>query len=167
MRQAAERPTVLDAPTSGVLARPSRHPFLLAVLAIGAVLLSACTGAGGARSSTDAALEERLVALEDRLATLEAGADVDDPAAATPTPDAMQDGRLDDVAVAVDALAARIDALAQDLGDEGATRALSDAETIAAVRELEQRQRTLVAELDALRAQVESLTARVDRIATR
>lgn len=164
MRQAAERPTAPDAPTSGVVARPWPRR-VLPVLTLTAVLLSACTEAAGSRPSADAALEERLVALEARLATLESGADVDDPAAATPDP--TSDVRLDDLAEAVDGLAARIDALAEDLGDETATRALADAETIAAVRELEQRQRTLVAELDALRAQVESLTARVDRIATR
>jgi uncharacterized protein YceH (UPF0502 family) len=139
--------------------RPAVRLAAIALTGLAVLALGGCAGAASDVDTGTAALEERIAALEVRLAELE-GPDTPEPASATePTP-LDRVGALDD---AFDALAARVDVLAEDLGEEGAARTLADAEASAATRALDQRLRTLVGELDALRAELESLRNKVDK----
>lgn len=149
-----------------IRARPSRlAPLLVALVAAG---LAACSGPDadtGAGTVAPTDLEQRLSALEERLAVLE-GAAPDDPADAAAEAGAGEattgTGRIDALDAAFDALAARVDGLAEDLGEESAARTLAGSETASVASDLDQRLRTLVAEVDALRAELEALRRRVD-----
>jgi prefoldin subunit 5 len=147
----------------------SRHrSATLVVLLATALSLGSCASdpedpAGDDGSATTVAdeLDVRIEDLATRLAALEAARTAQDVIGAQHT------DRLEEVGRALDDLDELVQATAEALGDESATRTLADAGAKEERRVLEARVRELTAQIDMLRAEIDALRARVDALGRR